>query len=222
MAIVQHGRTLFLAWYLYDSAGKAQWLVLPSGTWNTGFTEYSGAVYIPSGSPFAQYDERKFNVNPAVGSATLRFNGADSAALAYTVNGVSGTKNISRFAFGAAASTAPLTVGDLWWGGAGNNGWGVSISQQFGMLFVAWYTYDAAGKAQWFVAPAGTWLGDVWTGDVYRVAGAPVLGVSYDPSRVASTKVGTLSLSFADSNRATLRYDVDGQRGSYPLSRLGF
>jgi alpha-tubulin suppressor-like RCC1 family protein len=222
VAMIQHGRNIFLAWYLYDGTGKADWVVLPSGSWNASLTEYTGALYRPSGANFAQYDASRFNANPPVGSATLRFTGSDAAVLNYAVNGVSGSKNIARFAFGTAGSTAPVHVGDLWWGGASNNGWGISIAQQFGMLFIAWYTYDAAGRPQWFVAPAGTWLGKEWTGDVYRVTGAPVLGVAYDASRVQSRKVGTLSLSLYDSNRALLRYDVDGQRGSYPLTRLGF
>ena len=222
VAMIQHGRNLFLAWYLYDSAGKPQWVVLPEGSWNSALSEFTGALYLPSGAPFAQYDERRFSANAPVGSATLRFAGADAATLSFTINGIAGSKPLVRFPFGSASSTAPGGYGDLWWGGTGNNGWGISISQQSGMLFIAWYTYDAAGRPQWFVAPAGSWLGSTWTADVYRTAGSPVVGAVFDPSRVTATRVGTLALRFGDANRASMRFDVDGQRGQFALTRLGF
>jgi hypothetical protein len=103
----------------------------------------------------------------------------------------------------------------------------VSIAQQAAGLFIAWYSYDVDGRAQWFVAPAGAWFGAApgaqsWTADVFRVTGAPVIGAPYDPARASAAKVGTLTLKFDDDNRALMTYDVASQRGTYNLRRLGF
>jgi alpha-tubulin suppressor-like RCC1 family protein len=222
MAMIQKGNLIFLAWYLYDAGGAPQWLVLPSGSWNSTFSEYSGPVYIPRGSFYAAYDERQFNVGNPVGSVTLRFTGAGSAVLNYSVNGVSGSKNIVRFAFGQPASQAPGQYGDLWYGGAGNNGWGVSVSQQFGQLFVAWYTYDRDGKPLWFVVPAGSFNNGLWTGTAYRTTGTAVLGAAFNPALVRANPVGSVSIQFREIGTSTMTYDIEGQRGSYPLERLNF
>ena len=78
-------------------------------------------------------------------------------ALDYTINGVSGQKAIERQIFGPADATPVATYGDLWWGGAAQNGWGVAISQQYRTLFAVWYTYDASGHTVWYVLPGGSW-----------------------------------------------------------------
>jgi len=35
---------------------------------------------------------------------------------------------------------------DMWWGGAAENGWGVSVVQHRDLLFSVVYAYDAAGQ----------------------------------------------------------------------------
>jgi hypothetical protein len=221
-AIIQHGPRLFAACYHYDAGGQPRWVVLPGGTWNAGQTEFTGSLFQPTGSLFSRYDESRYAITGPAGSATLRFTASDAASISYTVGSSTGTKPLTRFSFGTTG-TSPMAVGDLWWGGTGNNGWGISISQQAGALFLAWYTYDAAGQTQWFVAPAGRWLGErEWMADVFRATGAPVLGVNYDPARASASKVGTLTLTFDDQNRASMDFDVAGERGKFRMTRLAF
>src|SRR6187402_2987901 len=74
LSISQQGSTLFVVLYVYDAAGKPQWVVMPGGSWNAAGTTYSGALYIPSGSSYAAYDASRFVAGPTVGSATLEFN----------------------------------------------------------------------------------------------------------------------------------------------------
>jgi hypothetical protein len=38
---------LFNVFYVYDSAGKPQWVVMPGGTWNAAFSAFTGPLYIP-------------------------------------------------------------------------------------------------------------------------------------------------------------------------------
>ena len=64
---------------------------------------------------------------------------------------MSGSKSITRQPFGPQDSTPVATYGDLWWGGTAQNGWGVTINQQYRTLFSLWYTYDRNGRPTWFV-----------------------------------------------------------------------
>jgi hypothetical protein len=223
MSITQHGSTLFGAMYVYDAQGRPLWAVMPGGSWNAGFTTYSGSLFIPSGSWFGAYDTGSFAPNPPVGSATLTFTGANTASLAYTINGASGTKSIQRQPFGVVDATPVGTYGDLWWGGTAQNGWGVAISQQYRTLFSVWYTYDNAGRTVWYVIPGGTWTAaNVFTGAVYRTTGSAWAGAAYNPAALNAQPVGTVTFTFTDINNGVMTYDVDGVSGSKPISRQPF
>jgi hypothetical protein len=221
MSLSQRGTTLFASLFIYDASGKPMWVVMPGGTWNAGYTAYTGNLYLPSGSYFAAYDASRFSPGSPVGSATITFAGAGSAMLAYTVNGVSGTKAIQRQAFGPRDSTPTGSFGGLWWGGEAQNGWGVSISQQYRSLFAVWYTYDAAGRTTWFVVPGGTWTAaSVWSGTAYRTTSSAWLGAPYNPGAFNPAPVGAIGFSFgSDAGSATMTYDVDGVKGTKSLVR---
>jgi hypothetical protein len=223
LSITQHGATLFVAFYIYDAQGRAQWVVMPGGTWNATFTAFTGALYIPSGSYFGNYNSAAFVANASVGSATLAFSGPATATLAYTINGVSGTKSIQRQSFGVGDPTPVGSFADLWWGGPAENGWGVAISQQYRTLFVVWYTYDAAGRTTWYVMPGGTWTAfNTYTGTAYRTTGSPWLGAAYSSGALNAVQAGTLTLRFDDANRGTMNYSVDGTTASKPIFRQPF
>src|SRR5258705_11195351 len=113
LSLSQQGSTLFSVLYIYDAAGKPQWVVMPGGTWNAGGTAYSGALYVPSGTPFANYDASRFAAGASVGNASFEFAGTNAATLRYTINGVSGSKAITRQGFGAGAPIGNYS--DLWW-----------------------------------------------------------------------------------------------------------
>jgi chitodextrinase len=223
LTITQHGDALFLAWYIYDSAGKPVWVVLPTGRWDAAHTTYSGSLYIPSGSSFAAYDATRFVANAPVGTASIRFDSATSATLTYTVRGISGSKTITREPFGAV-NTAPIThYGDMWWGGTSQDGWGLVLAQQYHDFFGAWYTYDATGQTMWYVMPTGVWTSsNTYSGALFRTRGGPVLGTAFNTSAVVPTQVGTLTVTFTDANTATMTYTVDGVTQSKPITRIPF
>ncbi|MBL8521690.1 MAG: S8 family serine peptidase, partial [Betaproteobacteria bacterium] len=164
VTINQHGNVQFNLLFVYDNAGRPAWYAMPGCTWNADFTSCNGALYKPTSAPLNNYNPAQFAVGPAVGSVTFQFTGPDTALMQYVINGVAGQKSITRQSFGVPDSTPGLQVGDMWWAGDAQNGWGLSITQQQRNLFGAWYTYDAGGATTWFVMPAGTWTGNSYAG----------------------------------------------------------
>ena len=97
--LVQHpSRVIFGVWYTYETDGTRTWYVMPSGSWSNANT-YSGPLYTTGGPPFtAPFDPGVVEVRQ-VGSATLTFSSANNGTFAYSVDGVSGTKSITRQPF---------------------------------------------------------------------------------------------------------------------------
>jgi serine protease len=220
VSISQHGLDQFIVIYAYDASGKPVWYVMSGGSWIPQQVAYTGALYQPTSSPFSNYNAAAFSVNAAVGSATVTYSSSSTAELSYTINGITGTKTIKRQVFGAEDEPAPLQVGDLWWGGEAQNGWGLNITQQGRTLFPVWYTYDAAGKVTWYMVPGGVWTGTSFTGDLYSTTGSPWLGRTYDPAILAVTKVGAMTLNFTNQSAATMTYTANGVTQSKSISRL--
>ena len=219
MSITQHGSIQFVVMYVYDASGKPLWYVMPGGAWNPNRTEYKGTLYLPTSAPFSAYDTTQFKANAPVGTATLSYSSDSDMVLSYTINGVSGTKTLTRQAFGGG--TPVLKVNDLWWNPA-ENGWGLNIAQQGAALFPVWYTYDATGKDTWFVVPAGAWTGNSYAGDIYATTGSPWLGATYNPVSLVVTKVGAMTLNFSDANNATMTYSVNGVTQTKSIVRQPF
>jgi photosystem II stability/assembly factor-like uncharacterized protein len=223
MSLTQHGSQIFGAFYIYDAQGAPIWAVMPGGSWNAAFTAFSGSLYMPTGSWFGAYDASRLVAGASVGNVTITFTGASTATLAYTINGVSGTKSIQRQLFGPPDSTPVATYGDLWWGGTSQNGWGIAISQQYRTLFSVWYTYDPAGRTIWYVMPSGAWTAtNTFTGTAYRTTGSAWLGVPYNPAALTATTAGNVTFTFTDRDNGVMSYTIDGVTQSKPITRQPF
>jgi hypothetical protein len=223
MSVIQHRDTLFAVIYAYDAAGKPTWYVIPGAFWTELNQGYMGSIFQPTGTPYSAYDASKLMVNAPVGTAAIVFQGASHAMLDYTINGVTGHKVITRQLFGPQDSGAPLKgLGDMWWGGTQQNGWGLAVLQQYKSLFSVWFTYDANGAPTWFVMPAGTWTTlDTYEGRLYRTMGSPWLGRVYDANALQAIDVGTFRFRFS-GDTAAFDYTIDGKPGTMPLVRQGF
>jgi hypothetical protein len=157
-----------------------------------------------------------------VGQASLDFTDPAHVALSYTIDGVSGRKAITRQPFGPVDLSGGIDVGDMWWGGLTQNGWGIAVLQQYRSLFAVWFTYDAAGAPVWYVMPSGHWSdAQTWEGRIYRTTGSPWLGHAYDPSQFRSVDVGSFRMHFS-GDTATFDYTIDGKSASMPLQRQPF
>lgn len=225
MSLIQHRDVLFGNLFVYDAKGNPTWYVMPSVKWSNTNVAYVGDLYLPAGSPFYAYDPSKFAIGRSVGWAEIKLHPAlvNQASLSLTIDGYNwGGRPITRVAFGPFETPLEKPVGDLWWGGAAQNGWGIVIVQQYKTLFALWYTYDAKGDPTWFVMPGGSWAAkDDYRGSVYTAVGPPWSSFSYDVSRHHVTEAGTFALRFS-GEAATFDYSVSGKSGSIPLTRIPF
>jgi hypothetical protein len=102
--ITHQGDILFMTWFTYDTDGSGMWLVMSAGN-RTAPGTYSGPLYRTSGPPFNRVPWTGAVTVTQVGTGTFTFSGADNGTFAYTVDGISQTKAITRQAF-----SAPLTA----------------------------------------------------------------------------------------------------------------
>jgi hypothetical protein len=227
--ITHQGEILFATWFTYDVDGRGMWLVAPDARRTTGNT-YTGPLYRTTGPAFssATFDPSRIVVTP-VGTATFSFTAASAGTFAYTVDGISQVKPITRQVFDVSVPTC--TAGgpagaanyqDLWWRSpAGSeSGWGVNLTHQGNVIFATWFTYDAAGRGMWMVMSEGR-LGaaGVYTGRLYRTTGPAFNAVPFNPALVAVTDVGTGTFTFANSGSGTFAYTVDGITQSKSIER---
>lgn len=223
VSIVQHAEALFAVIFAYDTNGMPTWYVMSGGQWNASRTAFTGALYSPRGAPYAAYDASQLDIGPSIGTLTLTFIDASHANLDYVINGMAGHKQITRQLFGPPASGTRPSVGDMWWGGGAQNGWGIAVLQQYGALFAAWFTYSEAGNPTWFVMPAGTWTAaDTYEGRIYRTASSRWLAMSYNATAFRVSDVGSFRIRFTGTDAATFEWTIDGRSGSMPLSRQPF
>jgi lysyl endopeptidase len=97
--LTQHpSRAIFGVWYTYELDGSRTWYVMPGGNWTSSNT-YSGALYTTAGPAFtAPFNPSQVETRQ-VGSATLTFHDANSGVFDYSIDGVAGSKSITRQPF---------------------------------------------------------------------------------------------------------------------------
>jgi len=221
----QRRNILFAAWYTYDGSGKPKWYVasscaMPSGVTGTSGT-CTGDLYEVGGPVFfgAPFDPSRAQATKA-GTLQVAFTDADHASMTYTVAGPARTVPTTRQAFPTSTVPPAVDFTDLWYN-PGESGWGMAMSHQFGIIFLAWFVYDASGAPVWYVASDCTVSGNGCSGALYRTTG-PAFGPSFDPAAVHAFQVGTVNVTFSDANHALLSYTVDGVTGSKVVTRQTF
>jgi hypothetical protein len=116
--------------------------------------------------PRARFDPVQFGAGAAHrrGQRELDLHRSGSGTFAYTVNGISQSKPITRMLFGAqpactfGGTTNPALAtnfqGNWWTAGGGESGWGMYFTHQGDTIFVSWFAYDLDGTPLWLTATA--------------------------------------------------------------------
>jgi serine protease len=98
--LAEQGSVIFATWFTYDDFGSPTWYSMTAPS--TGTRSFGGAIYRTVGPPFDAVPFSPAGVTAtAVGNGTLTFTDGNDGSFEYTVNGVSGTKSITRQVFRA-------------------------------------------------------------------------------------------------------------------------
>jgi hypothetical protein len=103
LSLAHEGDVVFGAWFTYDVDGTPMWLAFTAPRSADAATpSYTGTLYRTTGPSFAAvpFDPTQV-VATAVGTATIAFSNGNAGVFSYTVNGVSGSKPITRQIFEA-------------------------------------------------------------------------------------------------------------------------
>ena len=230
--LTQQGETLFATWFTYDGDGNGMWLSMSNGA-KIGPDAYQGTLHRTTGPAYnaVTFDPSRV-VRTAVGSATFTFTDADNGTFTANVNGAVISKPITRMRYGDAVPTcvvggspgAAPNYQNLWWRASGSeSGWGANITHQGDVLFMTWFTYDAAGKGMWLSASNVVKTGNgTYSGTLYRTWGPSFDLQPWDPARVTRIAVGVVTFAFTDAANGTMTYTVEGATQAKPIARLDF
>lgn len=229
--LTQQGDVLFATWFTYDEQGQGIWLVMSNGE-RVGDDSYAGTLYRTRGPAFdsVPFESAKVAAN-AVGTASFTFFDASNGVFRYTVNGIAGTKAITRQVFATPPSCGLglrndglPNYQDLWWSRGGTeSGWGVNVTHQGDTLFITWFTYGSGGDGMWLVGSNVAKTGNAtYAGTLYRTVGPPFDSAAWSASQVGIAPAGHATLVFGDDDNGTFTYTLDGVSQSKQISRQVF
>ena len=229
ISIPQHGESLFPVLFTYDASGRPTWYVM-NGAWVAGIVGnvFTATYERYTGSPYYAFESSKVKMTvPAYG--IVQFGGASSSA-SFNFKWTEPTFPIRQFTlpiapydFSPAVPQPERGVSDMWWGGPLQSGWGITIAEQGGNLFLVWFTYDGDGQPVWFSMSEGAWIDtQTWAGPIFRTQGLTDGSGAYVPGSVRETQVGNFKLRFSGTSAATFDYALDGHAGTLNLQRFDY
>lgn len=221
LSFIQHGNTLAAGWYYFNAQGQPTWAIVPGCTWNATNTACTGNVTASTGSWLGNYTG--IQTQNVIGTVTFSFSSPSAGTMSWNIGGVPGTKAISKLNYASGVSPSGIDYTDIWSGGASQNGWGVALLQQGGVMAGAWYTYNQQNQPVWYLINGGTWSSsNVFTAPLTRATGSPLVGATYNPAQLNASTAGTVTFTFTDSANASMTYTVDGVTQTKAISRLAF
>jgi hypothetical protein len=212
------GDVIFATWFTYDTTGRAWWLTMTASKIAEGV--YRGTLNRTAGPAFnAQPFNPALVTVTAVGEGTLTFTDANTGSFAYTVNGITQTKSLTRQVFGAlptcvfgAQPNLALATNfqDLWYAAPAESeaGWGVNFTHQGDTIFATWFTYDFDNAPLWLSGTAQRSAPGVYTGTLNRTTGPAFSAQPWNKANVGFTQVGTYTLSFANGNSGSFAHSL--------------
>lgn len=232
--LTQRRNTVFAAWYTYDPLGAPRWYVVSNCSMSPPLpcpecvqnSFCSGTIYEANGPRFFRdpFNPAAVQLTEA-GILQIEFRDANAAKMSYVIGNKSRTLQIQRQVFQASAAPPAIDYTDLWWN-PNESGWGLGITQQSGVMFLAWFVYEDTGRPIWYVASncAVKGGGNGCSGTLYRTSGppGPIASSTFDASQVRVSAVGTIDVTFTDANNGVISYTVDNVPGSKAITRQLF
>jgi cyclophilin family peptidyl-prolyl cis-trans isomerase len=221
MSVTQHGTTIFTALYTYDENGAPIWYSMNNCPL-TGGNRCTADMYSVQGPtpPTVPWSSAGAQITK-VGTGTLVFTDNNNATFSYTINNVTSSRVITRQIFATGPNPPAADYTDLWWN-ANESGWGVTITQQFGIIFAAWFVYDDNRKPMWYVALNCPITANTCTSDLHRASGGVRLTAPWNGAVPTPTKVGDVTFTFSDAANGVMRYTLNGVTTSRAITRQPF
>lgn len=229
---IDQGSALGVGWFTYDSDGEPTWFVGAAFEQPDG--SYRGEMFRQTGVPLAAISGLATETSEKFADVTLRFRGTGALQFDYAVvGGPSQGKYMSRFIFNGedivcrdgpfSSRAAADNLTDLWWGGIETSGWGVFLNQASNVLVAIWYTYDTDHEALFLTAIMTRQPDGRFAGEIYRQAdGTPFASINGVAPSVATSIVGTLTVSALDGETADFDYTIGGVSQRKRISRYVF
>jgi alpha-tubulin suppressor-like RCC1 family protein/Tol biopolymer transport system component len=230
ITVFDQGSVLAPTWFTYDADGEPTWFIA-AGAFEQPDGSYRGDLFRFTGTPFAQIDGPAAQTVTPVGALTLRYSGEDELAFDYSVDGISQSKTLRRFPFGArtfACSTSTTqsradaaNYTDLWTGAGTDAGWGLTLFHVDDLLVAIWYTYDTDGEAVFFLLTTTRQPDGSFSGEVFRQQdGTPFSAIDEAAPSPGADIIGSASLRFIDGETADFRYQIGAVDQTQRIIRL--
>lgn len=223
LSLTEQGDVIFAAWYTYDSAGEATWLVMSACTANA--TGCTGDIFeVNGGTALGTPWRAGATLVNKVGTGSFVFTGDNAGRFDYTVRGIAGTRDIARQSVATGTSVAGSAANNtsgMWWN-VDESGWGMTLTQDAGNIFGVVFTYDSRGKPVWYVASNCAVSGDACAGTLYQTRGGKPPEQAWAGANIVATDVGHMNLSFFGNRLASLRPQINGQVSENIVTRMEF
>jgi hypothetical protein len=220
VSVTQHAAMVFISWYTYDQTGTPIWYTISSCP--ILVNACTGDIYeISGGKSFVTPWDDSAKVITKAGTGILSMLNEHTGVFSFTVNGLSGSKSITRSVFTTGSTLPDPDFSDLWWT-PGESGWGVALTQQHETIFATLFGYDEAGDPIWYFASNCKVSGTSCSGDLYKTAGGINPFETWDGANLALSKVGFVEFAFADSTNGVMNLFIDGVSGTKVITRLLF
>lgn len=229
---VDQGEALGVGWFTYDADGEPTWFIgaalpRPDGS-------FGGEMARQTGVPLQDTDGLTTLSSTKLADFTLRFEGSGAVRFDYAVaGGPAQRKDLRRFLFAGedvvchtspeVSRAAAGNLSDVWWGGEGNSGWGLFVSQTRSLLLATWYTFDADGEAVFLSIVAEPRPDGSFAGPIFRQRdGTPFTRIDGAPPSTAASAVGEASFRLRDGERVDFTYRLGGIERTRTIRRFVF
>jgi len=230
LTVFDQGNVLIPGWFTYDVDGEPTWFFI-NGAFPQADGSFRGSLLRLRGTPFNQINGPAIQTTTTVGEVNLRFSGESRLDFAYAIDGVSQSKTLEKFPFGARNFTCSTSPGgsrvdatnytDLWSGAGDNAGWGLTILHVDNLIFAGWYTYDSDGEAVFFILSGSQQTDGSFAGNVSRQRnGTPFSMINGNLASPGSDVIGSMRLVFVDGQTANFSYTIGSINQTRSINRL--
>jgi C-terminal processing protease CtpA/Prc len=113
-------------------------------------------------------------------------------------------------------STTEIT--GLWWN-ANESGWGVTLTQQYDIIFATLFTYNDDGSPTWYFASDCRVTVSGCSGELFRATGGAEITAEWGDRTIDVEDVGFISFTFSSDGVGRMTFTINGEVGVKEITR---